>query len=172
MTTTTPRLKRAISSNTENVALTFDDGLAGTLSWGKVLNGVGIMRAHVRVESVRPSPDGLALEMDVFVKDEKGIKQLPDETKRIDGPSLHTLLSKEDNAVISFQVEGQYGPMTLNFKPLGRHAYSGPDVTDAETKQMTLEEVQEWYTRMGWPRAGWISTRTKWGRFKGQFQLL
>lgn len=165
------KLVRAISSNNSTVSLTFDDGLAGVLPWLHVLVGTGLVTGKVRVESVRPAPDGSALQFEVGIVDERG-KQQPDQTKLIDAHELHALLSREENAVLSFTVQGQYGPTTLTFKPLGKHAYAAATVTEEDARTLTAEEVQEWYTSKGYPRAGWLSTYTPRGFYRGQFQLL
>lgn len=72
---------------------------------------------------------------------------------------------------IHFQVQGQHGPMTLTFRFLGRHPCAGPEITEATAARLTLEEVQEWYTRHGFPRAGVLCTNLR-GRYAGLFAMV
>lgn len=78
----------------------------------------------------------------------------------------------DDSGVLVFQVQGYRGPMTLAFKPLGKHPYAPADVTDEAARQLSLEEVQEWYTEHGWPSRGQLRTATKRGLYKGLFEMV
>lgn len=78
---------------------------------------------------------------------------------------------QSDDGLLHFQVQGQYGPMTLTFRPLGRHANAGNDITDEQARKLSLDEVQSWYTRNGFPRGGVLRTDHR-GRYCGLFQFM
>ena len=71
-----------------------------------------------------------------------------------------------------FQLKGYYGPMTLAFKPLGRHPYAPHTITDEESRQLTQEEVQEWYEGHGWPARGRMASITRTRAYKGIFEIV
>lgn len=74
--------------------------------------------------------------------------------------------------VLVFQVHGYRGPMTLAFRPLGRHPYAPAEVTEESARELTLVEVQEWYTQRGWPARGQMVTSNRRGYYKGLFEMV
>ena len=74
--------------------------------------------------------------------------------------------------LLVFQVRGRLGPMTLAFRPLGRHPFAAAEVTDLQACELSLEEVQEWYTYRGWPARGRLQTCTRRGYYKGLFEMV
>lgn len=65
-----------------------------------------------------------------------------------------------DVGLLHFSVAGQFGPMTLTFKPMGKHPEAHPAVTDEMAARLTEEEVVQWYTRNGqYPKGGVLTTK-------------
>lgn len=170
------KLLHASSGNMESVGLVYEDGTAGILPWQKVLAEKGILRGQVDLDSVKASPDGESVEFSMYeVGTDPATKRAHQPTQfqptSVAAAPLHEAVAKREDGVLVFQVQGQYGMTTLAFVPLGRHPNAGSDITEERSKRLTLEEVQDWYTARGWPKAGFLVTHVR-NQYCGQFQLL
>jgi hypothetical protein len=172
----------------ESISVSFNDGRAGVVRFQDLLrdvkfrSGLGVLSLHGKWDTLRPSSGGSALEFDVWVlhgvpMPDGTIKrtslQVPDETISISAERVSECMAKSDSGfdLLHFNIDGQYGPMTLTFKPLGRCPTAPANITVERAIKLTQEEVQEWYTARGWPKAGVLRTDHR-GQFCGQFQLV
>lgn len=182
------RIAKAIPGNMESIAVAFDDGRKGSVRFDHLLRGVkfksglGVLSLQGRWDTLRPSASGDALEFETWVLDgvpqpdgtiKRSLCQAPDETISIPADVVSDCMDKSDSrhALLHFQIDGQYGPMTLTFKPLGRCPTAAASITVERAIVLTQEEVQEWYTARGWPKAGILTTHHR-AQFCGQFQLM
>ena len=68
-----------------------------------------------------------------------------------------------------FTVKGYYGPTTLRFTWIGRPVSC--QVDRDKSQELSIEEVQDWYTHRGWPRNGLMMTRDFRNKPKGIFRM-
>lgn len=160
----------------ESVGLVYEDGTAGILPWQKILAEKGILRGQVDLDSVKASADGTAVEFSAYEvgtdpETKRACQPAPFRTTSVAAAPLHEEVAQRNDGVLVFQVQGQYGMTTLAFVPLGRHANAVSDIAEERAKRLTLEEVQDWYTARGWPKAGFLVTHVR-NQYCGQFQLL
>jgi hypothetical protein len=181
-------ITRAIPANMESISVSFNDGRRGSVRFEHLLrdvkfkSGLGVLSLQGRWDTLRPSANGDALEFDTWVLAgvpqpdgtiRRTLQQAPDETISIPAELVSEYMDRSDSghALLHFQIIGQYGPMTLTFKPLGRCPTAPASITSEMALKLTQEQVQEWYTSRGWPKAGVMHTDYR-GQYCGQFQLM
>lgn len=76
------------------------------------------------------------------------------------------------NDVVTFAVEGKYGPMTLALAYQGRHPSCPKDTPEEVLRTLTREEVQEWYTHHGWPRQGTLQSRDRSNHYRAVWKMV
>jgi hypothetical protein len=167
-----PVLVRALPGDHETCSVAFADGRAGVVGWGAMVHGRGVPLPSLRRESVRVSSDGSHLLVNRHVYAMEGLRQAAeDEVIAVPaGVVDRAMVGGQKVQPKVFNVQGQYGPMTVALAYVGRDKSNG--LTDEQCEALSLEEVQEWYTARGWPRAGRMTATGRRGQVRGYWQMV
>ncbi len=169
-------LTSVVRGGGDSISVRFENGRMGVvqlqhlLKGAKYANGESLVRGNCNWDSLRASADGLLF--DAYPPVKPG-HQAVFETISISAEQVEGAMNKSDSGheLLHFGVQGQFGPMTLTFKPLGKAPTANSSITEELATKLSLDEVQRWYTERGWPKAGIFCTNIR-GAHCGLFQLV